>query len=73
MRGRIGSLEEALRCLQSSVSDDPHPLLLTDETAMDTSNDTRGSGPFNDPSLIPGPPLTREDEEFLDAFGEPID
>ncbi|KAJ3547759.1 hypothetical protein NM688_g5369 [Phlebia brevispora] len=68
MRARISSLEDALRALQESVTDDPHPLLLSDETAMDTSGDaavnTRTPG-----ESIPGPPLTREDEEFLDSFG----
>ena len=73
MRARIGSLEDALRALQSSVSDDPHPLLLTNGSAMDSTNDAQVSGPSSDPSPIPGPPLTREDEEFLDAFGEFID
>ena len=66
MRSRITSLEDALQTLQASVSDEPHPLLLTDETA-NTSRVSPASHSSSDP--ISGPSLTREDEEFLDAFG----
>lgn len=68
MRGRISALEDALRTLQASVVDEPHPLLLTDETASTGTRASPGSQSSSDPRS--GPPLTREDEEFLDAFGE---
>ncbi|KAH8099453.1 fungal-specific transcription factor domain-containing protein [Cristinia sonorae] len=63
LRKRVSSLEDALRTLQSAVSDDPHPL-LQQEDAMDDRDGSRHKG-----SPITGPPLSREDEEFLDAFG----
>ena len=63
LRKRVASLEDALRTLQSAVSDDPHPLLQED--AMD---DKDGSSNHKS-SPVTGPPLSREDEEFLDAFG----
>lgn len=62
LRKRVTSLEDALRVLQSAVSDDPHPLLAED--AMDDKDGSRQKS-----SPITGPPLSREDEEFLDAFG----
>lgn len=62
LRKRVTSLEDALRVLQSAVSDDPHPLLVED--MMDDNTGTQRKS-----SPLTGPPLSREDEEFLDAFG----
>ena len=67
MRSRINGLEDALRSLQASVSDEPHPLLNGDDNSAEAQRflaATRNGG-----DSIPGPSLTREDEEFLDAFG----
>ena len=67
MRSRINGREDALRSLQASVSDEPHPLLNGDDNAAEAQRflaATRNGG-----DSIPGPSLTREDEEFLDAFG----
>ncbi|TCD62867.1 hypothetical protein EIP91_006273 [Steccherinum ochraceum] len=62
LRKRNTSLEDALRVLQSAVSDDQHPLLMDD--AMDDRDPSRHKS-----APLTGPPLSREDEEFLDAFG----
>ena len=66
LRERVRTLEDALRVLQANVSDDPHPLL-------------QGSAAVSSATGLPMPRpnepysarvLTREDEEFLDAFGK---
>ncbi len=61
LRNRVSSLEDALRVLQATVTDDPHPLLVND--MVEDGSQSRRRTPLN------GPPPTREDEEFLDAFG----
>ena len=61
LRGRVTTLEDALRKLQAAVSDDPHPLLH--EGGSDSKDDTARL------ASVDGPSLSAEDEEFLDAFG----
>ncbi|KAI0789552.1 fungal-specific transcription factor domain-containing protein [Abortiporus biennis] len=61
LRNRVHTLEDALRVIQSHISDDPHPL-LQDDMVEDKSSRNKCPPAF-------GQPLTREDEEFLDAFG----
>lgn len=64
LRNRVISLEDALRVLQAAVTDDPHPL-LADDMVEDkaSSNAGRRATPLN------GPSVSRDEEEFLDAFG----
>ena len=66
-RSRISILEAGLKALQASISDEPHPLLAADEGVIDASRVLAGGR--HGAESITGPPLTREDEEFLDAFG----
>lgn len=70
LRNRVGTLEEALRILQANFSDDPHPL-LRGEPAFDSAS----ASPM--PRVVPptcssGPStgLPRDEEEFIDAFGQ---
>ena len=76
LRGRVKALEGALRTLQADVTDDPHPLLLdTDEaTAIIDTSPTLGPSTIRSPRQpIPEPEappaMSREDEEFIGAFG----
>ncbi|GJF00201.1 fungal-specific transcription factor domain-containing protein [Phanerochaete sordida] len=77
LRGRVKALENGLRTLQADVSDDPHPLLLdTDEATaiIDTSPTPGPSSTHRSPQELPSelePPhaMSRDDEEFVGAFG----
>ena len=64
LRDRCAKLEDGLRTLQAAVTDEPHPLLREDSSS-DASPSSSGAPPPD------GPLLSREDEEFLDAFGTP--
>ena len=65
-RERVQTLEDALRMLQANVSDDPHPLLQGKPSLEGLSG-----SPMPRAAADAGPATTasREDEEFLDAFG----
>ncbi|KAJ7083350.1 fungal-specific transcription factor domain-containing protein [Mycena belliarum] len=77
--GRIRDLEEALRTLQESVSDQPHPLLRTDllhMKAVPPSSPPEEASPASSGSStlvsddVPDPSQARtEEENFVDAFG----
>ncbi|KAF7347219.1 Zn(2)-C6 fungal-type domain-containing protein [Mycena venus] len=82
---RIRDLEDALRTLQETVSDRPHPLLRTDllhikaipypmqpasEGTSSSSSDSRNSASSTLASdEIPDPAQRTEEENFIDAFG----
>lgn len=71
LRSRVHTLEDALRILQANVSDDQHPL-LQGTPAFEYSGASPIPHPvINDPAPSNGNEniLSREDEEFLDAFG----
>ncbi|KAI0706170.1 hypothetical protein BC835DRAFT_1312763 [Cytidiella melzeri] len=64
LRDRVRELEDALATLQSNISDNPHPL-LRGSPAVDSV--TGSSVPPN--NYAPDVPSSRDDEEFIDAFG----
>lgn len=66
-RDRVQTLEEALRTLQANVSDDVHPLLHGKPAIEATSGSPIPRAVINDTAFNPN--TSREDEEFLDAFG----
>ncbi|KAJ7610086.1 fungal-specific transcription factor domain-containing protein [Roridomyces roridus] len=74
--GRIRELEDALRALQETVSDRPHPLLRTDLLHLKSRSQPATGGPspvsseqstlvdeFSDPAP------RSEEENFIDSFG----
>ncbi|CCL98901.1 uncharacterized protein FIBRA_00908 [Fibroporia radiculosa] len=63
LRSRSAALEDALRTLQASVCDEPHPL-LAQEDGMQVSPSERSSASPAHASSAP-----REDEDFIDVFG----
>ena len=76
LRGRVKALEGALRTLQADVSDEPHPLLLDTDESTAIIDSTPTAGPSNPKSTSsqtaerdPPQAMTREDEEFVGAFG----
>ncbi|EKM61712.1 uncharacterized protein PHACADRAFT_204880 [Phanerochaete carnosa HHB-10118-sp] len=77
LRGRVKALEGALHALQADVSDDPHPLLIdTDEstaiidpTATPVPATVHHSPPDQHPEQESPQAMSREDEEFIGAFG----
>lgn len=64
LRDRCLELEDGLRTLQAAITDEPHPLLREDSSTDNSPHSSSAPPPD-------GPLLTREDEEFLDAFGMP--
>ena len=64
LRSRVRELEDALHTLQSNVADHPHPL-LGGSTAVDSVT----SSPIPPDQPTTNPPLSRDDDEFIDAFG----
>ncbi|KAI0095188.1 hypothetical protein BDY19DRAFT_1039110 [Irpex rosettiformis] len=64
LRGRVHELEDALRTLQSNISDNPHPLLTGSPAVASVTN---SPVPPNDSSS--SAPPCKDDEEFIDAFG----
>ena len=65
LRARVHELEDALGTLQSTITDHPHPL-LAGAPAVNPVSDS----PISSNGAAPCPTLTKEDEEFIDAFGE---
>ena len=75
LRARVKALEEGLRVLQADVSDDPHPLLLESESGAQPADrpspsPANGAAPPLDAQEIVTPAISREEEEFIGAFGE---
>lgn len=64
LRSRVGELEAALEKLQAAVSDEPHPLLLN---AFETIN--ASSAPTLPRRADSQPSVSREEDDFVDAFG----
>ncbi|KAI0673870.1 fungal-specific transcription factor domain-containing protein [Trametes maxima] len=72
LESRSKTLEDALRTIQSAVSDEPHPLLQEGEStngaagAGSSSSSPASQHHFSPPEV---PTLTPDEEDVLDAFG----
>lgn len=64
LRGRVHELEDALRTLQANISDHPHPL-LTGSPAMASMPNSPVPPSGTGPTTL----TSKEEEEFIDAFG----
>ncbi|KAI0652601.1 fungal-specific transcription factor domain-containing protein [Trametes meyenii] len=73
LEGRSKTLEDALRTIQSAVSDEPHPLLQEGESTNGaaTTGSSSESSPASHNHFSPPevPTLTPDEEDILDAFG----
>src|SRR5258705_13095005 len=75
LRSRVRELEDALRNIQSSVSEQPHPLLRED--LLNIKSPTSGpstakrniSSPQAGPSKHPAHEGSGDDDNLIDAFG----
>lgn len=76
---RVRELEDALRTLQDTVSDEPHPMLRNDLlqikvprgvlSAVNSSSSSSNTPPAVLESTEVSDALPKEDENFIDAFG----